>query len=173
MSVGVAITGGVFPFRPFFGGTGGVGDGSVGGVVSSGSFSGVGRLGLGFWEGVVGGGVAGGTGDLFNREPKIFWKTFGLEGEAGGGVEVVGGFGKGFAGAGVLAGVDLEGDGVAISAKASEEMVTRDRRRGRIFFISQRVGIRWGDCPLWENLSRARMKEERGPKSRQGRGFYD
>ena len=63
-----------------------------------------------------------------------------LVGEADGGVEVVGGFGNGFAGEGVVAGVDLEGDGVAVSAKAGEVKATKDRRRGRIFFISQRIG---------------------------------
>lgn len=140
MSVGVATTGGVFPLGPFFGGTVGFGDGSVGGEVSSVAFSGAGRLVLGFGEGVDFGGVGVGTGDLLDREPKIFWKTFGLEGEAGGGVEVVGGFDNGFAGEGVVAGVDLEGDGVAVSAKAGEVKATKDRRRGRIFFISQRIG---------------------------------
>ncbi len=125
------------------------------------AFAGEEILGLGFGLGVAGGGVGAGTGGLLNREPKIFSKTLGFLAEAGGGVEEVGGFGKGFAGAGVLAGVDLAGVGVEVSAKATEVKATKDRRTGRIFFISQRIRTTSGDCPVWENLSRARMKMDR------------
>lgn len=159
MSVAATTMGAGFPLRPFLGGTVGVGEGSVGEGVSSVAFTGEEILGLGFGLGVAGGGVGAGTGGLLNREPKIFSKTLGLLAEAGGGMEGVAGFGKGFAGEGALAGVDLVG--VAVSAKASEAKVLRDKRTGRIFFISQRIRTTSGDCPLWENLSRARMKMDR------------